>query len=282
MNSKTFIIWSLAVLAAPFLCGAAPADSGVLLGQLAAPVQKTIRATVGEGRLRSIDKNDENGDVSYDVEMVGRGGRSRSFTVGANGELLDKQVFMNELPVVVRQAIRKKAGTAVINDVDEGFDNGEPTFDVEITADGKTRNFTLDAKGKTVDEEVFLTELPDSLQAAIRKETAGATIDEITRSSDDDEPSYNVDILSNGKTRTLSFDADGALLSREEDVALAEVPAAAQKRIQSCTAGGKLITIQKITENGVVSFDADVRQEGKLKSYSVSANGELIDSDEND
>jgi len=283
MNLKAINHCAATLLGFSLVCGwaanAAPSAEETL-DHLPDAVQKTVRAQVGQGRIRSIDTDNQDGEVTYDVEMVGRGGRPRSFTVGPEGQLLDKEVFMNELPAALRKAIKTKAGTAVIGDIDRSYEDAESTYSIEITADGKTRSFTLDEKGKLVDEEVFLPELPQPFQTAVRKETAGATIDEITRSYDDDEISYNVDIVANGKTRTLTFDGDGVLLSSQEDIPLSEVPQAARKQILSYAANGKLIAIQKVTETNTVCFDADIRSDGKLKSYSIAADGKTIDSDE--
>lgn len=283
MNLKAINLCALGLLGFSLVCGctanAAPSAEETL-DQLPDAVQKTIRATVGQGKLRSIDTDNQDGEVTYDVEMAGRGGRSRDFTVGPEGQLLDKEVFMNELSATLRKAIKAKAGAAVINDIDRSYEDGQSTYTIEITADGKTRSFTLNEKGKLVDEEVFLTELSASLQAAVHKQAAGATIDEITRSFDDDVTSYDVDIVANGKTRTLTFDGNGVLLSSQEDISLPEVPEAARKQILSYAANGKLIALQKVIEANTVCFDADIRSDGNVKSYSIAADGKLVDSDE--
>ena len=111
MNLKLFICRSISALVIGLACAGYGAATNVneTLAGLPAAVQKTIRTHLAKGRLRSIDTENENGDITYDVEMVGIGGRARSFTVGAAGELLDKELFMNELPAPVREAVRKKA-----------------------------------------------------------------------------------------------------------------------------------------------------------------------------
>jgi len=80
-------------------------------------------------------------------------------------------------------------------------------------------------------------------------------------------------MIQNGNTRTLVFDSDGALLSTEEEIALAETPAVAKVQIQTLAKSGKVIGVTKVTENGVVSFGVDVREQGKVKSYTVAENG---------
>ncbi len=283
MNLRSFLGGAVALLAVATVCPCSAAVTNVeeTLNHLPPSIQKTIRTHLAEGRLRSIEADTEGGDISYDVEMVGRGGRARSFTVGADGELLDKQMFMRELPPAVRQGIQEKAGGAHVGDINRSFESTQAVYDIEVVTNGRTRSFTLDEGGKMVDEEVFLPELPDSLQAAIRKEIGGAPIDEITRSVDDGENSYDVDVIEKGKTRTLTFDSKGALECKEEDVALSSVPSGVQKQIQTYSEHGKVIAIEKVTEDGAIWFDVDIRQDGKVKSYTIAENGEVIDSDTN-
>jgi uncharacterized membrane protein YkoI len=258
---------------------AAPGLERVLARQPAA-VQRAIRAQVGDGRLRSISKDDEDGDISYDVEMV-RQGRTRNFTVGADGELLEAEVFLEELPATAQQMIKKMVGNSTLGEIDRSGSDGETSYDVEMIGGGKTRTFSVDATGKLTDEEIFLNELPEAFRNSIRKEIAGAALDQITRSFDSGAVFVDVDVLENGQTRTFTFDPKGVLLSKQEDIALSAVPDPAQKQIQTLSTTGKLVTIEKVTEDDTTSFDVDIRQNGKVKSYTMDASGKLLASDAN-
>jgi uncharacterized membrane protein YkoI len=243
-----------------------------VLSRQPAAVQSAIRAQVGNGKLQSIQKEENGGDVTYDVELV-RAGKTRSFAVSAEGELLDAEVFMDELPAAVQQAIRQKVGSATLGEIDKSFDDQEISYDVEMISAGKSRTFTMDAGGKLIDEEVLLSELPAAMQKAIQKEAGEGTVDGIIRSIDGSDTFYDVDISRNGKSRTVTLDANGTLVCAEEEIALAEVPAAAKTQIQTLSASGKVIGITKVSENGTISFDVDIREHGKLKSYTVAENG---------
>lgn len=251
-----------------------------MLARQPPPVQKTIRAQLGDGRLRAIDKDDDNGDITYDVEIV-RQGKTRSFMVADDGELLSAEVFLEELPATVQQAIKTRTGSATLAEIDKSDSGGEISYDVEIIAANKSRTFTVDGAGKLTDEEVFLAELPPALQKAIHKESGAGTLDEITRSIDSGQVLYDVDIVENGKTNTLTFDSHGALLSKQEEIALSAVPAAAQKQIQTLSANGKVVSIAKVTENDAVTFDVDIRQNGKVKTYSMDSDGKELTAEAN-
>ena len=110
----------------------------------------------------------------------------------------------------------------------------------------------------------------------MQKEIGSGTLDGITRSIDSGVVFYDVDVIDGGKTQTLTFDSKGAVVSREEDIVLTAVPDAAQKQIQTLSSGGQVIGITKVTENDEVSFDVDVRQNGKVNSYSLAADGKML------
>jgi uncharacterized membrane protein YkoI len=231
MLKRLFI--GLLVVGALSLCDfamAAPRWERMLARQ-PIPVQKTIRAQLGDGGLRSIDKDEDDGDITYDVEIV-RQGRTRSFMVRDDGELLNVEVFLEELPPAVQQAIKTRVASGTLAEIDKSVSDGDISYDVEIIAGNKSRTFTVDAAGKLTDEEVFLAELPPEIQKVIQKQAGTGTVDEISRSFDSGEVLYDVDIIENGKTSTLTFDPQGGLVSKQEDVVLLAVPAAAQKKFR--------------------------------------------------
>lgn len=254
---------------------AVPQPGERLLERQPVAVQKTIRAQLGNGRLRSVDAEEEDGEVTYDVEMV-RDGRTRSISVAADGRLLDAEVFLEELPAVVREAIKKKAGTSTLGEIDKSVSDDGASYDVEIIGGGKTRTLTIDQEGKLTSEEIFLAELPESFQTTVQKEIGKGTLEEITRSLDSGEILYDVDLETKGGNQTLTFDSKGTLLSKEEEIGLTAVPESLQKQIQTLSARGKLVTISKVTENDNVSFDVDIRVNGKVISYTIGANGKLV------
>ena len=94
------------------------------------------------------------------------------------GELIDEVGnFFNELPKAVQQTIQKQTGTATLGEIDKSNEDGEVFYDVELTGDGKTRGFTVGAKGELREIEVFMTELPDGFaRLPIQNAKAGEAI----------------------------------------------------------------------------------------------------------
>jgi hypothetical protein len=206
---------------------------------------------------------------------IDRNGVSRDFTVDANGVLLREQVFIGELPPAVRQTIQKEAGTATIGDIDRAVQDGEVTFDVELTQAGRTRSLSVGADGNLIDKQVFLAELPAPLQEAIRRQ-AGADC-EIHQSFDDNQVTYDAD----AGNRNLTFDADGKLLSTEEDVKLAAAPQPVQDQIKKLAANGKVLAIRKLVEDNETSFDVELESGSAQKTVSLGPDGKILPADDN-
>jgi hypothetical protein len=123
---------------------------------------------------------------------------------------------------------------------------------------------------------VELAELPDVIKKALQKQTAGGKIDQVTRTFDTGATLYDVDISKNRKTRTVTFDAAGALLSTQEETTLEEVPGVVKTQIQSLSNGGKVVSISKVIEDGMETFDVDVRKQGKVESHTLAEDGTVV------
>lgn len=124
----------------------------VFMKELPESVRKTIRGQLGEGKLGDIDKVFEEGKFTYDVEMT-RNGVERSFTIAADGKLLDQQVFMAETPEAVQKAIRAQVESGTVTRIDKNTEDEETAYDVEAQKGGKKVSFSVDPNGKLIDAE---------------------------------------------------------------------------------------------------------------------------------
>ncbi|HEY2573949.1 MAG TPA: hypothetical protein VGH65_07765, partial [Verrucomicrobiaceae bacterium] len=59
-------------------------------------------------------------------------------------------------------------------------------------------------------------------------------------------------------------------------VAFARLPDAVQKTIQSQWSGGKLGEIERIEEDGEVTYDGEITIRGQERDFSISENGTLL------
>jgi uncharacterized membrane protein YkoI len=245
-----------------------------------APVRKTILAQAAGWQVDSIDKNLDPGDTTYDIE-VSKGADTQDFTVDDDGSLLSMNLPLNQTPDTVASAIQAQAQGAHINSIDKNLDDTDPTYDVEVEADGVSRNFTIGADGSLLDAEIALSETPPSVHATIAQQAQGAAVKSIDETFDPDNGNTFDAVTAAGKSFTVG--ADGALLSVE--VTLQDVSPKARKTIEDQVAGGKVIRIDQALvekDKGVLPYEVEARKDGKLFDFSVGPKGRFLGSDDDD
>jgi len=139
-------------------------------------VRAAIQKQIGRGKIDNINKSFDDGEVSYEVDYTTLEGVERSFTLAADGKVERLQVFLPEIPVVVRKAIEQNAANATLGDIFRTFTDGEIAYDVDITRDGKDRDFTVGADGKLESKEMFLEELPAAARKTVTEKIGNGKI----------------------------------------------------------------------------------------------------------
>ena len=107
--TKKFIGIAVISLAAVQFCAAARHRAVRPLPQLPPAVQQTIAGKLDGGRVTGVETDRDDGALEYDVEIT-RNGQARDITVGADGTLIDEQVFLTELPPAAQSAINRPPG----------------------------------------------------------------------------------------------------------------------------------------------------------------------------
>lgn len=234
-------------------------------------VRQAVQARLGDAKLQSIEKQTRDGETTYDVEIV-RNGKERGFTLDAGGALLDEEVFLAELPPTVQRAIQAHSAGATLDEIDRSVNDGEISYDVEIQRNGVSRDFTVDANGVLLREQVFIGELPPAVRQTIQKEAGTATVGDIDRAAEDGEVTFDVELTQAGRTRTLSVAADGKLIDKQ--VFLSELPAPLQEAIRQ-QAGADCETHQCFDDNHV-TYDADAGN----RTLTFDADAKLLSTEE--
>jgi uncharacterized membrane protein YkoI len=187
-------------------------EKEVFLEELPARIQKTIGTTSGDNNLASIHQTtDEKGKTNYDVE-VARAGVTRDFTVAANGTLTSIQVFLNETPSVVQKTILETVGGGTLGDITKSVEDGEISYDVEMTKDGRKRGFSVGTDGELESIQVFVQETPEGVQKTIHDQLKDGKIKEINKETDDEKSVFVVTMTQDGKTRDLTITPDGRIV----------------------------------------------------------------------
>jgi uncharacterized membrane protein YkoI len=158
----------------------------VELAETPAAVQKTIQEHLRGASLDGVEKAfEEDGSFRYDVDSTTKGGDDRSFAVAADGKLLNAQVTLEEVPAAVRKGILDHAGAGKLGDIYWELEDGQVSYDVEMTKDGKDRDFSVGADGKLESEQVFPGELPPLGQRTLKERIGNGKLIRIDKTMDD-------------------------------------------------------------------------------------------------
>src|SRR5260221_490752 len=93
-----------------------------------APVPKTNPVPLSGDKLGQIERDDEDGEISYTVTMT-RDGKDRDFTVAENGTLLSQEVLLDETPPAVQRTIKMQMGQGTLDNIDKTFDETEINYE---------------------------------------------------------------------------------------------------------------------------------------------------------
>ena len=100
MKQLLVLVVLLSVAVSSVLSEEAP--SSVSLRELPAAAQKTIREQLRSANVKEIERNTENGEVTFTVN-VSKSGEEREFIVREDGKLLSVEVSLEEAPPAVQR-----------------------------------------------------------------------------------------------------------------------------------------------------------------------------------
>jgi uncharacterized membrane protein YkoI len=267
---------TLALAGALCSSGLQAADKAVAvkLNDLPAAARSTIQSRIGKAPVGEILKTVERGEATYEVQITGAA-QPRSFTVNDDGELVAEQAFLQELPRPARETIRPQVADGTLGDISKVTDDGEVTYEVQMTKAGRARDFTVAEDGALVEIQVFVDEVPGAVRAAIRRQSRGGECGDIYKSTEDGEAEYDVEITRSGKSRRLTFNARGRITYEETPLALAETPEPVQRTVKDQLDGGRLVSVDRAQEDGTVTYEVELVKAGKRRSLSIKPDGQL-------
>ncbi len=236
-------------------------------------VQQQIKKLSQLYKLSGITRVFDGDELTFDVEFM-KGKRELYYTLDATGAVLstEETVKMDELPAVVQKAIRREVGNGKIHSIGKVIENGETTYDVEGKKYDEPLEFTVDPAGDLISMKVRYDDLPMAVQVSIREKVADATIEGITKSTEDEEVFYDVEAKRAGHLIVFSFGDDGLLSSEDEELSFGELPAALQKQIRAETSNGRIESIWRSTDEDGTAYEVELKQTGKTIRF-VESNG---------
>ena len=127
------------------------------------------------------------------------------------------------------------------------------------------------------EKKVDLKNVPAPVRKTIDELTKSATLVGVSKEVENGATMYEVETKVNGKTRDLMLDAQGRIVSTEEEVAIDSIPAPARAAIEKAAGSGKITLVERVTTGEVIKYEAAIQpKSGKKKEMSFDADGKPV------
>jgi hypothetical protein len=146
-----------------------------------------------------------------------------------------------------------------------------------LAASSAVRQEESKEKGGESEHSVKMKDLPTAVQQTVREQSRGAKIRGLSVETENGVTNYEVELLVNGHGRDVLIDPSGAVVSVEEQVALASLPADVRSAIVRSAGGGRIVIVESISKGGSVeAYEAHVKRGRKTVEIKVGPDGQLI------
>jgi hypothetical protein len=212
-----------------------------------------------------------------------------SFVFGMRPVGDDEEIKFSDCPAAVRKTFQAEAKGAKIETVTKEKDEDDKTvYWAEVAIGGETyaigahEDGTLSEMSLAVDdEELPLNRCPPVVQAAFRSEAFGDKVDSVARDVKYGVTVYQTVVNHKGNSYQLVVAENGTLVEKvlvidDEEVKLADCPAAVRTALHEHAKGGEIGDITRSTGIGQHTFEAEVKIKNKIYSIEVAENGHLI------
>jgi len=109
------------------------------------------------------------------------------------------------------------------------------------------------------EKKVRMRDLPRAVQQAVKQHSKGTKLRGLTQETKNGNTFYEAELEVSGRTRDVTFDASGKLVSVEEEVAIDSIPAAAREAIQKAAGPHKITLVESVTEGGKTVYEAHIQ-----------------------
>jgi hypothetical protein len=127
------------------------------------------------------------------------------------------------------------------------------------------------------EKKVKMKDLPPAVQATVRQQSEGAALRGLSKEVEGGKTFYEAELKVSGHTKDVLIDADGKVVSVEEEIALDALPAAVKAGIEKQAGTRKIQFVESVTKDGTIAYyEAHVKSGIKSKEIKVGTDGNLI------
>jgi hypothetical protein len=125
--------------------------------------------------------------------------------------------------------------------------------------------------------EVKLQDLPPAVAQTVKAQSQGATLRGLSKEVKGGATLYEAELLVRGRTKDVLLDAQGKVVSVEEQTTLDEIPASSRAAIQKAVGTGKLVLVEKVTKGETTFYEGHISNGRKALEVKVDADGKAVE-----
>ena len=126
------------------------------------------------------------------------------------------------------------------------------------------------------EKKVKMADLPPAVQQAVKEHSKEGKLRGLATEMDKGKRVYEAELTVAGHSKDITFDAEGQVLSVEEETTLASIPPLARAAIESAAGQGKVLEVETVTEGGITFYEAQLKTGSKKSEIKVDAAGALV------
>ena len=116
-------------------------------------------------------------------------------------------------------------------------------------------------------------DLPPTVQKTAQAETKGATVKAYLKEVAKGRVIYEVETVTDGKSRDISIDSSGMVIETEQQVSLDAVPADARAAIRKEAESNSILKVEEVKSDSETAYEAQILSNGKHREVRVHADG---------
>jgi uncharacterized membrane protein YkoI len=129
----------------------------------------------------------------------------------------------------------------------------------------------------TKETKETLKSLPPQVREAVLAQSRGATLRGVAKETQNGVTLYEVETIAHGRTRDIMLDAQGKLVSVEEQTTLGEIPEKARAAILRSVGTRKLVLVEKVTKGDTTFYEGHIHDGRSLSEVKVDAAGKPVE-----
>jgi uncharacterized membrane protein YkoI len=135
----------------------------------------------------------------------------------------------------------------------------------------------ISALGLAEEKVISRSDLPPAVEKSLQQQLKGATVKGFGAEKEEGRLVYEAQLMVDGHTKDIQFDASGTIQEVEEEVAFDSLPIEVKASLRARAKNGKITKVESlIKQDKLVAYEAQVEKNGKHSEIQVGPKSERL------